>query len=63
MMNATMPALIGGLGTQEMIIILLIVVVLFGASRLPQLAKALARASARSAKAWTRPTKRPRARN
>lgn len=41
MMNATTPALIGGLGTQEMMIILLIVVVLFGASRLPQLAKAL----------------------
>ncbi|CAN5362065.1 MAG: twin-arginine translocase TatA/TatE family subunit [Pyrinomonadaceae bacterium] len=32
---------IAGLGTQELIIILLIVFVLFGASRLPQLAKAL----------------------
>ena len=32
---------IGGFGPQELIIILLIVVVLFGASRLPQLAKAL----------------------
>ncbi len=30
-----------GLGTQELMIILLIVFVLFGASRLPQLAKAL----------------------
>ena len=30
-----------GLGTQELLIILLIVFVLFGASRLPQLAKAL----------------------
>jgi sec-independent protein translocase protein TatA len=30
-----------GFGTQELIIILLIVFVLFGASRLPQLAKAL----------------------
>lgn len=33
--------LIGGLGTQELLIILAIVFVLFGASRLPQLAKAL----------------------
>ena len=32
---------IGGLGTQELLIIALIVFVLFGASRLPQLAKAL----------------------
>ncbi|MDQ3755668.1 MAG: twin-arginine translocase TatA/TatE family subunit [Acidobacteriota bacterium] len=32
---------IAGLGAQELIIILLIVFVLFGASRLPQLAKAL----------------------
>jgi sec-independent protein translocase protein TatA len=32
---------IGGFGTQELLIILLIVFVLFGASRLPQLAKAL----------------------
>jgi len=32
---------IGGLGTQELLIVLLIVFVLFGASRLPQLAKAL----------------------
>jgi sec-independent protein translocase protein TatA len=32
---------IGGLGTQELLIILAIVFVLFGASRLPQLAKAL----------------------
>lgn len=32
---------IAGLGTQELIVILLIVFVLFGASRLPQLAKAL----------------------
>lgn len=39
-MNNTTLA-IGGFGTQELIIILLIVFVLFGASRLPQLAKAL----------------------
>ncbi|MBV9958105.1 MAG: twin-arginine translocase TatA/TatE family subunit [Acidobacteria bacterium] len=32
---------IGGLGTQELLIILAIIFVLFGASRLPQLAKAL----------------------
>ena len=36
-----MLLLIGGLGTQELLIILAIVFVLFGASRLPQLAKAL----------------------
>ena len=33
--------LIAGLGTQELLIILAIIFVLFGASRLPQLAKAL----------------------
>jgi len=38
-MNETTLAI--GFGTQELIIILLIVFVLFGASRLPQLAKAL----------------------
>ena len=38
-MNEIMPAI--GFGTQELLIILLIVFVLFGASRLPQLAKAL----------------------
>jgi sec-independent protein translocase protein TatA len=32
---------LGGLGTQELLIILAIIFVLFGASRLPQLAKAL----------------------
>jgi len=32
---------IGGLGPQELIIILLIVLVIFGASRLPQLGKGL----------------------
>ncbi len=32
---------IGGLGMQELLIILAIIVVLFGGSRLPQLAKAL----------------------
>ncbi len=32
---------IGGLGTPELLIIALVIVVLFGASRLPQLAKAL----------------------
>jgi sec-independent protein translocase protein TatA len=36
-----MLLMIGGLGTQELLIILAIVFVLFGASRLPQLAKAL----------------------
>ena len=38
-MNEMTPAI--GFGTQELLIILLIVFVLFGASRLPQLAKAL----------------------
>jgi len=38
-MNNTTLAI--GFGTQELLIILLIVFVLFGASRLPQLAKAL----------------------
>ncbi|HJR07014.1 MAG TPA: twin-arginine translocase TatA/TatE family subunit [Pyrinomonadaceae bacterium] len=38
-MNDTTLAI--GFGTQELLIILLIVFVLFGASRLPQLAKAL----------------------
>ncbi|HEV2803258.1 MAG TPA: twin-arginine translocase TatA/TatE family subunit [Pyrinomonadaceae bacterium] len=38
-MNETILAI--GFGTQELLIILLIVFVLFGASRLPQLAKAL----------------------
>ncbi len=38
---SNMLMLIGGLGTQELLIILAIVFVLFGASRLPQLAKAL----------------------
>lgn len=40
-MNDTTVLAIAGLGPQELIIILLIVFVLFGASRLPQLAKAL----------------------
>ena len=39
-MNITTLA-IGGLGPQELIIVLLIIFLLFGASRLPQLAKAL----------------------
>ncbi len=39
MMNGSILAF--GLGTQELVIILLIVFLLFGASRLPQLAKAL----------------------
>lgn len=39
MMNGSMLAI--GLGTQELLIIALIVFLLFGASRLPQLAKAL----------------------
>jgi sec-independent protein translocase protein TatA len=38
-MNETTLAI--GFGTQELLIVLLIVFVLFGASRLPQLAKAL----------------------
>ena len=38
-MNETFIAI--GFGTQELLLILLIVFVLFGASRLPQLAKAL----------------------
>jgi sec-independent protein translocase protein TatA len=42
MINETTVALgIGGLGGPELIVILLIVFLLFGASRLPQLAKAL----------------------
>ncbi len=36
-----MPLLIAGLGTQELLIILAIIFVLFGATRLPQLARAL----------------------
>ncbi len=36
-----MIVLIGGLGSTELIIIVLVIVLLFGASRLPQLAKAL----------------------
>jgi sec-independent protein translocase protein TatA len=34
-------ALIGGLGVPELLIILLIVVIIFGATRLPQLGKGL----------------------
>ncbi len=34
-------ALIGGLGIPELLIILLIVIIIFGASRLPQLGKGL----------------------
>ncbi|MCA1817306.1 MAG: twin-arginine translocase TatA/TatE family subunit [Acidobacteria bacterium] len=42
MINQFTPAVgIGGLGGPELIVILLIVFLLFGASRLPQLAKAL----------------------
>ncbi|MDT7541024.1 MAG: sec-independent protein translocase protein TatA [Acidobacteriota bacterium] len=42
MMNESIIALgLGGLGGPELIVILLIVFLLFGASRLPQLAKAL----------------------
>jgi sec-independent protein translocase protein TatA len=40
MMNE-MILLIGGLGSTELIIIVLVIVLLFGASRLPQLAKSL----------------------
>lgn len=36
-----MIALIAGLGSTELIIIVLVIVLLFGASRLPQLAKSL----------------------
>jgi len=39
-MNGTMLA-IGGLGTPELIVIAVVIVLLFGATRLPQLAKAL----------------------
>ena len=39
-MTQTMLA-IGGLGTPELVVIVLIVFLLFGATRLPQLAKAL----------------------
>jgi len=39
-MNETMLA-IAGLGTPELIVIVLVVFLLFGATRLPQLAKAL----------------------
>jgi sec-independent protein translocase protein TatA len=41
-MTQTMLALgIGGLGTPELIVIVLVIFLLFGATRLPQLAKAL----------------------
>jgi sec-independent protein translocase protein TatA len=39
-MSATVLA-IGGLGTPELIVIAVVIVLLFGATRLPQLAKAL----------------------
>ena len=39
-MNETMLA-IGGLGTPELLVIAAVIVLLFGASRLPQLAKSL----------------------
>jgi sec-independent protein translocase protein TatA len=39
-MNQIMLA-IGGLGTPELVIIVLVIFLLFGATRLPQLAKAL----------------------
>jgi len=39
-MNESMLA-IGGLGTPELIVIAVVIVLLFGATRLPQLAKAL----------------------
>jgi len=39
-MNQTMLA-IGGLGTPELIVIAVVIFLLFGATRLPQLAKAL----------------------
>ena len=41
-MNQSILALgIGGLGTPELVIIVLVIFLLFGATRLPQLAKAL----------------------
>ena len=41
-MNQTILALgIGGLGTPELVVIVLVIFLLFGATRLPQLAKAL----------------------
>ncbi|HEY0365513.1 MAG TPA: twin-arginine translocase TatA/TatE family subunit, partial [Pyrinomonadaceae bacterium] len=39
-MNQTILA-IGGLGTPELVVIVLVIFLLFGATRLPQLAKAL----------------------
>jgi sec-independent protein translocase protein TatA len=39
-MNDTMLA-IGGLGTPELVVIAIVIFLLFGATRLPQLAKAL----------------------
>ncbi len=40
-MNETMFALIGGLGAPELVVIAIVIFLLFGATRLPQLAKAL----------------------
>ena len=41
MMNNDITLAIGGLGNTEILLILLVIVLLFGASRLPQLAKSL----------------------
>lgn len=40
-MTETMFAMIGGLGTPELVVIAIVIFLLFGATRLPQLAKAL----------------------
>ena len=47
-----------GLGSQELLVILVIVLVLFGANRLPQLARSLGRVSRSSRKASTRARRR-----
>jgi sec-independent protein translocase protein TatA len=40
-MSQTMLAMIGGLGAPELVVIAIVIFLLFGATRLPQLAKAL----------------------
>ena len=43
-----------GLGYQELLLILVIVLILFGAQRLPDLARSLGAASRSSRRAWPR---------
>jgi len=50
-----MFGLIGGLGTQELIIIFLIVMVLFGASRLPEIGSGIGKAIKNFKKATREP--------